>query len=110
MKTRIIYKERCPICLRALKVDTTGRCLVYRCRNDHYEYLEVDNYGGQDPYVMFVIPEYNITYLIEDNKFGIAAHNGNVVKEHIMTVHSMDLDWRKLNLLSERIKKLITFS
>jgi hypothetical protein len=110
MKTRLIYKEGCPICRRALKVDTTGRCLVYRCKNSHYEYLESDDYGGIEPYVEFVIPNYCVTYLKPEHKFRINHHNGRDAGDHIMTVPVMDLDWRKLNLLSERIKKLITFS
>lgn len=99
----------CPICHHALieKYDQNYQSFSYFCqfKPRHYFYLK-SYYGKLDcQFVRFVIPNFNITYFIDNNTFDIRDKN----EKHIMAVPEIEFDWRDLNKLSERIKKLITF-
>lgn len=112
MKTRIIYKERCPICHRALKVDNEYKSLSYVCRDryPHYEYVEIDYGSTENTHVKFTIPDYSIHYNIEEKRFEVYDYDGQTSLKHIVSLPTMDFKWNELKQLSERIKKLITFS
>lgn len=112
MNTRTIYKERCPICHRALKVDDKYKSLSYYCRDRyrHYEYMELDYGSSEDSCVTFTIDDYSIEYVIATKRFEVFGHNGKERFDRIISLPAFDFDWGKLDQLSERIKKLITFS
>ena len=109
---KLLYKERCPICHHALKVDTSFTSLVYMCKvkYSHYSYTEIDYGDPLNSYVEFHVPNYRIIYKIAEDEFDIAGRDDNITHSYIITIPKLDFKWDNLQKLSDRIKTLITFS
>lgn len=108
------FTTHCPICHHALIEQSNERynSLSYLCRFKprHYFYLSKYYNREDDQFIRFIIPGYEITYIFNQDLFAIYSHDGDIITAHVMNIPKIDFDWKELQTLSDRIKKLAIFS
>lgn len=107
------FKTHCPICHHRLMTtdDAEQGILSYFCRFKprHYYYLERYHNRDDEQFIRFIIPGYEITYILDIGKYIIYGHDGKTITKCIARFPRIDFDWKDLSALSNRIKKLTTF-
>lgn len=110
----LIHEKHCPICHHALieKYDQVDKSLSYFCQFKPRHYFFLKQYYGRDnnQIIRFLIPEFEIVYSPNSNKFKIFKHSGTDLISYIMIIPKLDFEWNNLQKLSNKIKTLITFS
>lgn len=108
------FKTHCPVCHHQLieQTNAANGTASYMCKFKprHYYYLDLYHDQEEEQFVRFIIPNYEITYIIDLNEFIIYSHDGKMIQAFVTRVPRIDFDWKDLPALSNRIKKLVPFS